>query len=489
MKRIKNNLPITSDIRKRFTLLAYCILSFISITCYSQTNPIDSLQNIIPSLHGKEKVDALVEYSRSLASLDYEKSKKTAQNAFTLAKQLQYDRGEVAAIIAEAMNEFSVFHNEEARKLYNKSIALSQKYKTRDLEGYALAYLGLNYQTANQLDTALIYYNRSYELLKDNRSPLYLSFLYLTLSDYYGLRGEPKTQFIYLEKCWLIRKESKLNAYLPYIGTRLAAYYVNKGEFAQAHTYLDISQAALGWDTLNNEKMALIQQQRAIVCAREGNTLLALTLSNKARNFYEENSFPLELTHLLIETGEVFEEISNYEAGLKNFFEAQKIAEEHHFEYELIKVMIGSAWIYYDLEDLETASKSLQKLIQNPSLHQYPKEEASAINLTGLIHLKKKNAVDAMRSFRQSLVIREKIHDQIGTAAELFNIGLVFEEYHQFDSALYYHHKSEVLEESSGHALGIAYSYKQLGVLYTQLQQFKKAEEYLQKAEQLSRKN
>src|SRR6478609_9029154 len=232
----------------KMALLAGLLLYLIPIIAYCQTSRIDSLQRVIPSLDGIAKVDALVEYSRSLKAIDYDESKKAAHEAYQFADKIQYGRGKVAALMSEAINEFSVFNNTESRKLFNESIRLSRKLGARDLEGYAFAYLGLNYQNANQLDSALIFYKRSNELLKDNSNPFYLSFLYLTLSDYYGVLGESENQFSYLAKCWSIREKFKFVKYLPYIGTSMAAYYVSKGDFIQARTYLDKAKAALGKD-------------------------------------------------------------------------------------------------------------------------------------------------------------------------------------------------------------------------------------------------
>ena len=467
--------------------LLVCLTLFVFSSAYSQTKQIDSLQNTIPSLNGKAKVDALVEYARSLVSINYNKSKEASHDAYELADRIHYGRGKVTSLISEAVNEFSVFNNKRSRQLFKESIALSQRLKAKDLEGYAMAYLGLNYQNANQLDTALIYYNRSFELLKDNSNPFYLSFLYLTLSDYYGILGESETQFSYLEKCWSIREKFKLIKYLPYIGTRMAAYYVNKGNFSQAKDYLSRTQKALGNDTVNNESIALINQQRAIVYAREGNILLALTLSDKARTFYEENSFPLELTNLLIDIGEVLEEISNYEAGLKNLFEALKIAEYNHFEFEIIKIWIRIAWIYYDINEFKTAKAYIEKIMLSPSLARYPKEEAAASNILGLTFLSENKIPEAMSHLNRSLAIRKRINYQIGVAASLYNIGLVFEELNNLDSAVYYHHQSLALEEATGHAVGIAYSNERLGALFTKLHQYQKADKYLIKAESLSK--
>jgi len=474
--------------QQKMTLLAGLLLYLLPIITHCQTSEIDSIKRIIPALDGKAKVDALVEYSRSLKAINYDDSRKAAREAYQLADKIQYGRGKVSALMSEAINEFSVFHNNESRKLFNASIRLSRKLGTRDLEGYAFAYLGLNYQNTNQLDSALIFYNSSNELLKDNSNPFYLSFLYLTLSDYYGVLGESENQFSYLAKCWSIREKFKFVKYLPYIGTRMAAYYVNRGDFTQAWNYLDKAQAALGKDTLNNESIALIQQQRAIVYALEGNVLSALTQSDKARKFYEENSFPLELTNLLIETGEVFEEINNYEAGLRNLHQALKIAESNQFEFEKIKIRISSSWIYYDLNELQMAKENLHNAMLSPVIAQYPKEEAAAISLLGLILMKEKKMDEAIVHLRRSLAIRKKINFQIGVAGSYFNIGLALEERNDLDSALYYHTKSLALEEANGHALGIAYSCERLGALYTRLRDYRKAENYLLKAEALSKK-
>jgi len=487
---ITQALTIPGEVLRTIVQTMICIVLLVSVCSdgYSQTTTLDSLKNWVSASTGREQVDAMVEYAQALRSIDNTTAGRVATDAYELADKIHYERGMASAMIIQGVIAYSQFNNPEARQIFNKSIFLSHRIQANDIEGYALAYLGMNYQTAGQLDSAMVYYRKAFPLLKDGSNPFYLSFLYLALSDYYEISGEPSLQFNYLEKCWSIRDANKFNYYLPFIGTRMASYYVNRGEYEKGHIYLERSIEALGKDTVQSENIALIQQRLAIVLAMEGKISQALTMSNNARQFYEDNGYTLELANLLIETGEVYEEIGNYEAGLKNYFDALKIAEDNHFVNEIIKIEIGIAWIYYDMNDDPNARKYNDMAIQSSRIQHYPKEEAAAANLMGLIYTKGENFNGALEQFRLALRLRRKANHKIGIAGTLFNIGLLYEQKHQLDSALYYEKQSLEQEESMGHALGMAYSYQKLGMLYTQLKEYAKAEECLQKAEVLSKK-
>jgi signal transduction histidine kinase len=469
-----------------YLVLLICMV--LTIQGIAQTKRIDSLHALANRLKGKEKIEVLLEYANSLVAIDYPKAREASIEAQRLSEKFSYDRGKARGLIIQGRNEFSKFNHSETRDLFQQSVIFCQKIKEKDLEGFAWANLGLEFFTAGEPDSAQVFYNRAFELLKDQKNPYYLSFLYLAWSDYYGLQGNNNLQFIYMKKCWTIREKNNLTHYLPYIGTRLASYYINKGDYDTAHNYLNKSQAALGADTINTDEYALILKQRAVVFAKEGHALQAITLSNKAKKFYEENNYSLELANLLIETGSLFKEISNYEAGLKNYFDALKVAELRKFELEKVKALRGIAWIYYDLKDITLAKENLNKSIVLSVQRHFSKEEAGAYNLMGLILLKEGKYQEARIFLRKSLAIRQKANEKVPVATSFFNLGLLHEAEGDLDSALYYQLKGRALEAATNHALGMVYSYTQLGSIYLKSGEFQKAEEFLTKAESLSRK-
>jgi tetratricopeptide (TPR) repeat protein/signal transduction histidine kinase len=464
------------------------LLGIIAQPVLAQNTRIDSLKVLAKSLRGEAQIDVLNKLAFELGTIDITQSNEELAKAFRLSEELNYKKGTAEALLCKAINEYSVGNDMLSRATFQKSIAISEQIKDKDLRGFTWAYLGLNYQNLDQLDSANYCFSKSIELLKESKNLYYLSFLYLVLSDYYGLTFKPDEQFVYLEKCWNIRIKLNDKYSLPYIGKRMASYYFRKGENATALSYLTKSQEALGKDTIDNEGISVIYQQRALIYTSEGDYQSALSLFYKAKKFYEKNSFPLELTHLLLESGEVLEEINNYEASLKNYFEALKIAQANHYELERAKILIRISWVYLFLEQYTFSKEYAQKAIEVASKRNHQFEEAAGYNLLGLIMDQMNKMEEALSYFNRALEIREKIKDQAGIAGTTYNMGILFEKHKNYKKALELQLTSLAMEESLNHKIGMAYSYEGLGNLYTEMGDFKKAEFYLVKGELLARK-
>jgi len=471
----------------QFFLISITLL-FWSFDAVSQTAKIDSLQRLVKALKGESRVDALNKLAFALNTINIEKSKEAAQFAHRESEKIGYKHGTAEALIAEAIAAYSVGDDSISIPLFKKSIALSNEIGDRELEGYGLAFLGVNYLNLDLLDSAFRCYSRSVTLLEPAGNTYYLSFLYLVMSDYYLRKGEPEVQYQYLVKCWEIRVQSAEQEYLPYIGKRMAAYFTSTGDYDTALSYLRKSQDALRGDTVDNEAISIIYQQRAIIYARWGNYSGALVLFSEAKHFYEANTFPLELTDLLIEIGEVFAQLSDYETSLKNYFEALRVAEKNHYEYERTKILIGLSWVYFSLEQYPPSRNFVEQAIKLSRDNHHQFEEAAAYNLMGLVMDEQNNDEQALSYFQRALELRAALKDRAGIAGTLYNMGILFEKEGNFTDALEYQLQSLEIEESLNHTIGLAYSYESLGKLYIELRNFKNAEEYLIKAEKISRK-
>jgi tetratricopeptide (TPR) repeat protein len=283
--------------------------------------------------------------------------------------------------------------------------------------------LGFNYYNGGQPDSAIYFYTKALPLLEKAQQPYYLSFLYITIADYYGTVDQPAQQLEYLKKSWDIRLKLPEKLYLPHVGVRLAAFYSKRRDIDKALAYLDRAQANLASDTLNNEEISIINKQRASILAKEGYLVKALQLFNQSKKFFQNQSLDLELTDLLLESAEVLEDVGSYEAGLKNSFEALTIANKNDYKYERTKILVRIAWFYFELNNLQLSKKFAAQALQAARQGHYIEEEATTLNLNGLITMQEGNLKESSNYFENALAIRQKINDQDGIASTLSNIG------------------------------------------------------------------
>jgi len=470
----------------KILVLPFYILA-IPLPLNAQTRTIDSLRLISRQLDGKAKVDALNELSSQLASINPLESRNTAKQAYKISELSKYDKGKAEALLNEAHYDFFAGNGDSAISVLKKCIKLTLATKESELAGYGLACLSDIYQNMEQRDSAKMLADASLKLLKDAGQPYHLSFLYNTISDYYEIVQKPDSQLIYLKKAWAVRLELKDKTYLPHTAIRLSSYFVKKEDYKSALSYLEKSQALLGRDTLENVEINLIRQHKALIFAQQADYKKAIYFFDKARNYFEANQIPLELTELLLQTTEVFEELGNYEASLKNGYNALEISEKNNFKKEHTRALIRIALSYYDMKQYPLCKEFAQKALSSAMSGNHQRELSGAYNLIALLLVNEKNYKGAHAYFKQALAIRTKINDVIGMSSVLSKIGDVYLKEGNLVAGLDLELQSLKLSTSIDNRLGMIYGYAKIGNIYTLLKKLKEAGAYLSKAEDLSR--
>ncbi len=463
--------------------ILFCSILFSSL---GQSIKIDSLQILSNEVIDKIQVDVINELSFELLSYDNQRAKANAEKAYQLSNEISYEKGKATALIFMGVTEFIVGNQTRSFLNIKTSVSISKKIKAYNLQAYGLTYLGSNFESTNQMDSALLCFNEAYTLLKDINEPYYLSFLYLHLADYYKIKNQPDLQLDYLKKCWAVRQNLKEKKYLVWAGQFLASYYIEHGDYKESFSYLKQAQAALAKDTVDNEEISFIYKQRAIIEINKGNYSQAFDLLTKAKKYFERNSDKVELIDIQSEIGYIFMDIANYELALKNYFEALSRAEKYGYELAQTKLLFRIAWVYYQLKQDRQSEEYIKKSLVAARTHHHKAEQAFALNLLGLMAERQNKINESVIFFNEALGIRRSINHKNGVASTLLNIGTLLEKEGKYSEALKHYTQSLTMEESSGHNLGKAYCYQGLGQLYIKMKDFKKADFYLSQATLLS---
>lgn len=453
----------------------------------AQSARADSLSQLIKKHSGTQRVDYLNEYAIVIFSFDYKKSADAASAAYQESVRLQYPKGMAQALIMTGIIQSHKGNDSLSVRSFLRSLSIVKNGNDRQLEGRLYALLGIAYQGEDRLDSAEIYYNQSFRILKDSANPLYLSFLYLNLGKFYGIQSNRAQQIFYLNKSWDIRKRLKNKTPMVGVGAQIASFYTEEGDYKKSRSYLDTILNVLGKDTVDNEEINIINKQKAIILASLGNYKRALDLFEGAKKFYEKNLFPLDLANLLIEIGNVLSDVSNYETSLKYYFKALELTQSINYHHESARLYFRIAWVYYLLEQDRLSEDFSRTALKEAQLRHYDFEEASAFNLLGLLADRSNENDLAFDYFEGALKIREKNNFKAGIASTLLNIGILYEKLNDFKRAEQFDLKSLAIEEKLNHALGMCYSYQSLGQLYLKTGHFAKSHYYLEKGERLAK--
>jgi len=112
----------------------------------------------------------------------------------------------------------------------------------------------------------------------------------------------------------------------------------------------------------------------------------------------------------------------------------------------------------------------------------YPKAAATAFVLQGSAYWTKANYTKALENFQKSLVIFEKLGDNVGIAKNLNNIGAIYTEQGNRLGALAIFEKALVLNEQSGNKQGAAGNLTNIGLIYHEQDNYPRALQYYQRS-------
>ncbi|MEO7988080.1 MAG: tetratricopeptide repeat protein [Chryseolinea sp.] len=469
---------------KRLTLVVVFLCGIH--TGWAQLSEIDSLQNIVDNTQGKEKVDAINALAFKLILIDYKKAFENIAIAKQLAERIKYDRGISEAIIYEGVCENLVGNKEKSIQLLLTGREKARLANNHGWEGYALVQLGNIYRSQGLYDSAKVWYDQSYRVLKDSLNPWHLSVLYRNLSRNYGLSGRPKEEIVYLNRSLIIREKLSDKVLLADVLVLLSQWHLNQSNTGEANNYLQRAEK-LSDPGVNTEVQKEIAYQKAIILLQESNYNDALTLFNEVKEFYIRNKNPHQLAVTQINIAELMEETGNYDISLKNGFEALKICEENNFLNDGVRARLTIGQNYYRLKQLKTAQEFAEVSVNVSRKNSFESEEARAYSLQGVILKSQRKYGDALFNFEKALEIRKKLDDKKYIAASLSDISQAYELQGKLQLALSFQKQSIAIKESILHQRGLAWGYFDLGSIYTKLKDFNNAQNFLDKAEQKAR--
>jgi serine phosphatase RsbU (regulator of sigma subunit)/tetratricopeptide (TPR) repeat protein len=137
-----------------------------------------------------------------------------------------------------------------------------------------------------------------------------------------------------------------------------------------------------------------------------------------------------------------------------------------------------------------TKSKLLfeKLLISNKkSTYRIKKNLANTLNTIGNVHISSAEYELALKYQKESLHIRQIIHDKSGIASSFNNIALIYSKLGQYSESLKNHFASLKIKEVLQNKKGMAISYNNIGLIYKEQKNNIQALEYLNKSLSLSK--
>jgi serine phosphatase RsbU (regulator of sigma subunit)/TPR repeat protein len=181
------------------------------------------------------------------------------------------------------------------------------------------------------------------------------------------------------------------------------------------------------------------------------------------------------LASALNNLGIVYDHLGNYEAEIKNYFEALKIKEALH-SVSGIQTTVNNIGLVYDIQG--NYSKALEYYTRALEMARKLDDQqgiAYALINIGVVHVEKDENDVGLDYLNQALEINKKLNNQQGIADALNDIGIVYNNTKQYDKALSTYTEVMKTRREFNDSAGIASAFINMGEIYFNTKDYKKS--------------
>lgn len=292
------------------------ILFFLLITnAVFASNEIDSLTNLLNSesktkLNDKEKVEVLNTLSECLFSKNLPKSLEYSQEAYKLAKKIDYDDGKLSALVNIGIVFYYKGDFEKTIRYFQTSLKIAQKKNNEEWIAMSYNNIANVYSDWKKTEKALEYYKKALETYLKIGNKNIIGKLYNNIGNTYNDIGDFEQAFVYLHKSLTIKEN--LNDYkgisntisnIGLIHFKMENYQKSLDFFQQSLKYRKEIDDKIGIATVSN-KIAEVQIHLGNLEDADKKLNDALKLANQFELTNLKPSIYLNLSNLYFELGD-----------------------------------------------------------------------------------------------------------------------------------------------------------------------------------------
>jgi len=375
------------------------ILIFLLITSAirAQNIKIDSLKKEL-ALHTKKdtaEVNLLIELSKSYSTSDINGSNEKAQEAYDLAKELNYKKGAANSLLRLSNNVLRNGERDNAENYTLKAFEICKELKDPDCLYASYTSLGKIAYLNGKFDKANDFYKTVLELSIKNGDSLVQANMY------------------------------------NHIGT--SRY--RKGNFDEAIVLF--KKAANISEQLGEEKLNLdILNNIGAICLNQGRYTEALAYFNKCLSIHITNDDKEDIAVSSYNVSAVYYELKQYDKTLDYLNIALNIYRELEDKKQISRTLINKGAVYADLKDFENALLYMTKSI-NLSKEINDKTELSGGNFQlGDLYFLMDQPKNALKHYKACLEISESIGDKIYSCHAQIGLAKTYVSLKNYSNAL-----------------------------------------------------
>ncbi|MGB5229629.1 MAG: adenylate/guanylate cyclase domain-containing protein [Eudoraea sp.] len=349
------------DYRKRTYILIVLSLLFLALgSLWGQNAQIDSLKNIVQTgQQDTSKVAALNALSSELIQNDeLDQAKSYADQAITLADQLDFKKGKAYALKNKGLAEYYQSNYKEVLNNWTQSLKTFEVIQdTLGIANLALN-LGVVYYDQGSLAKALDYYLQSLSFSEKLGDPIRITSALVNIGGVYSQMEENDKALSYYQQVEpYLSNLNNLNIQSTYL-MGIGEVYSKRNDNDNALKYYK-EALAVNKDTPDYAHILTMigKEERKI-----GNVQRAMEYIDLAYKTAKESDQPLDQVQTLLALGDLFQE-SNTSLALKSYKEAETLALGMETNEELSDIYQGMAVAYQTTGNFKNAFEYQNKYL------------------------------------------------------------------------------------------------------------------------------
>ncbi len=447
----------------------------------AQKNIKDSLSSLLKTnITPIHRVDVLNQLAYQYYDFNDTLAFNFAVEALRLAEQNHYAKGVKYAYIMIGLGYSSKSEFKSAIHYYRMSDAVNATGVNGDA-AYCQVLLGNCYRYRAEYDSSIFFYRKAKSLANNDTASM--ANIYKNLASVYIILWRNNEAIVALDSANRFMQRGKLNDQYVLVDmwTLYGQAYKNILRYDLSDKYYEkMCIASYRLDDYYHQITCKLNY--ADLAYQQSNYARALKFSFEALELTKKYVFPPQYVKVLIEIGEVYEELSEYDIAAEYFFKALAIAERLGFQAEVASCYSELAWIKKDQHQYAMGIGYANKSLKIRESIGDKKGVANSHNVLGLIYLLQKNYPQSITEHEIALKLRQQLDFRLGISASIFNLSLTYEAMNQFDKALEYQYQSIELEENTQNKQSLAISYNSIAQLLIKVGKIKEALVYANKA-------
>lgn len=398
----------------RYRLIPLLVATLFSLSVAAQS-ALDSLEASANRATGEEKLDLLLDLTRSYININPDKALDFGLQVLVQSKRLGKPLQEVQALFLMGKANFKILNIENALRYYNRALGQFEKFNMIKEQANVLVGLSEVYDYSRNPEMALIFLDRAYNLAIQLRDYPLESTILMNLGQIHIKKGNYKNAIIQYTKILQIIGDGKLTNEQRVLKNacfnKLGLAYKNLGEFNQSLEFYEKS-ASLAKEYNDSLEFGKAQREIGLSFYLVQRMDSSLIYYNKALNISSSLKDSSELISALQGLGDVNFEVGKYDQARFYFSRQLNISEKIKNIQGIVTSLVKISRCYYVSGDYPTSSNYLNKALSIAKAENLYSTAADVYQYLSLISESEGRYRDALSFYKLWADIRDSIYSE-----------------------------------------------------------------------------